>query len=571
MSNPEVSRPHPQRWDQPFGEEMTDALVERLLKVPPFSQMSERSFPRTLPLKGLLLNDARIVNYEPDEIVIRENEYGSSAFMVLDGNLRVTLENLPPELIGASKSKASVSSRLKKAVAQLWPKKNAPETRQKKDAVTQEAAQSAKPTGIFLQDVPSILDNNRTAQIKPGELFGELSSLTRSPRTATIFAESKATLLEIRWQGLRDMMRFTPTLKEHIDQLYRQNSLRVHLRETELLANLPTEALTRVANEIEFQTFGSFDWRDATPSTEITSMYERVQQEPLIAEENQNADSLLLIRSGFARVTVGTGEGHQTLAYVGKGQTFGAEELIQGAVQGKPTEWKHSLRAVGYLDVLRLPKESFLADVLPHLTQSQIEPWLETLDKDSTTTEKNDVGGTTARRLDFLVDHRLINGTESMVIDLERCTRCDDCVRACASTHEGNPRFVRQGVVHDGLQYTQACMHCVDPVCMIGCPTGAIHRETSTGAVQINDETCIGCSTCANGCPYSNIQMVEIRDPEGAIQIDHESGQPILRATKCDLCVDQWSGPACQQACPHDALVRIDLSKPLPITQWSDR
>ena len=70
---------------------------------------------------------------------------------------------------------------------------------------------------------------------------------------------------------------------------------------------------------------------------------------------------------------------------------------------------------------------------------------------------------------------------------------------------------------------------------MIGCPTGAIHRESSTGAVQINDDTCIGCSTCANSCPYSNIQMVEIRDPAGAIQIDHESGQPILRATKVRL------------------------------------
>ena len=44
---------------------------------------------------------------------------------------------------------------------------------------------------------------------------------------------------------------------------------------------------------------------------------------------------------------------------------------------------------------------------------------------------------------------------------------------------------------------------------MIGCPTGAIHRESATGVVMINDDTCIGCGTCAASCPYENIRMVE--------------------------------------------------------------
>jgi len=78
-----------------------------------------------------------------------------------------------------------------------------------------------------------------------------------------------------------------------------------------------------------------------------------------------------------------------------------------------------------------------------------------------------------SRTLDFLADHRFLNGTETMLINLDRCTRCDDCVRACAATHDNNPRFVRQGSKHDQLMVANACMHCVDPVCMIGCPTGA--------------------------------------------------------------------------------------------------
>jgi Fe-S-cluster-containing dehydrogenase component len=173
--------------------------------------------------------------------------------------------------------------------------------------------------------------------------------------------------------------------------------------------------------------------------------------------------------------------------------------------------------------------------------------------------------------LEFLVDRRLINGRQAMVIDLDRCTRCDDCVRACAATHDNNPRFVRQGPRHGSFMAAHACMHCVDPVCMIGCPTGAIGRDPATGVVRINDQTCIGCSVCAQSCPYENIQMVEIRDRRGAVVLDAATRQPIAKATKCDLCVGLAGGPACQRACPHDALVRIDLGDLGAVAEWVNR
>ncbi len=173
--------------------------------------------------------------------------------------------------------------------------------------------------------------------------------------------------------------------------------------------------------------------------------------------------------------------------------------------------------------------------------------------------------------MEFLVENRFINGTQAMLIDLDRCTRCDDCVRACASTHDNNPRFNRTGPKHDHWMVANACMHCLDPVCMIGCPTGAIGRDQENGEVVINDQTCIGCSTCANSCPYGNIKMVEINNPHGLPIVDDASGLPIIKATKCDLCVDQQAGPACQRACPHEALVRIDLTTTNDISQWSNR
>ncbi|MEM8679124.1 MAG: 4Fe-4S dicluster domain-containing protein, partial [Planctomycetota bacterium] len=170
-----------------------------------------------------------------------------------------------------------------------------------------------------------------------------------------------------------------------------------------------------------------------------------------------------------------------------------------------------------------------------------------------------------------ILDERVLNGTQTMLIDMDRCTRCDDCVRACAATHDGNPRFTREGPIHDHFMVAHACMHCADPVCMIGCPTGAIGREIRTGTVLINDATCIGCATCANSCPYQNIKMVETRHPTGELMRDHETQQPIVKATKCDLCTSHWGGPACQRACPHDALVRIDLNDETRLVDWLNR
>lgn len=135
----------------------------------------------------------------------------------------------------------------------------------------------------------------------------------------------------------------------------------------------------------------------------------------------------------------------------------------------------------------------------------------------------------------------------------------------------------------------QACMHCHDPICMIPCPTGAIHRR-ATGEVVINDDTCIGCASCADNCPYDNIQMVQIRETDGSPQfpvaVDAQGelvrdkkgvpvpvtdAGPILRATKCDLCQEHHGGPACERACPHDALVRMDMRDTERLARWLTR
>ena len=106
---------------------------------------------------------------------------------------------------------------------------------------------------------------------------------------------------------------------------------------------------------------------------------------------------------------------------------------------------------------------------------------------------------------------------------------------------------------------------------MIECPTGAISRHADEGVVQINDATCIGCGTCSNNCPYNAIRMVEIRREDGSFIRDSGTQLPIVKATKCDLCVDQLGGPACQRACPHDALIRMDMRDIDQLVDWRSR
>ncbi len=568
----------PQRWDVQFGPDMTEADVDRLMETEPFASMDESKFPKATPLRGILLNDTRLVSCDNGDLIIRENDYGGSAFLILDGAVRVSLESLPPRMLGRRERQRKG---LWSALSQLWTNPTQPEVRKQARARFDDSLgtreERGQATRIFLQDVPGVLDEYNTARMVAGEIFGELSALARTPRSATLFADGSAELLEIRWQGLRDLLRKADALREHIDHLYRERSLNVHMLASPLLRHLAERDLNRVAAATELEKFGDFNWQTKFMSG-TKAPTQRLDEEPIIAEEGHHPSGLIIIRSGFARVSRRMGNGHRTLTYLGKGQAYGLEELAHNWRSDDQVPLRTTLRASGYVDILRIP--TLLVDqfILPSLPADQLPALLtEPADGDpggaAHPLELEALDPGSEGMLEFLSERRIINGTQTMVIDLDRCTRCDDCVRACAAAHDNSPRFVRHGPVYGNHMVANACMHCADPVCMIGCPTGAIHRDATTGNVIINDLTCIGCATCANSCPYDNIRMVEVRERsrDEAIMIDPGQGKPIVKATKCDLCIDHNGGPACQRACPHDALIRADMRDTEPLRRWLDR
>ena len=564
----------PQRWDAPFGPEMSEVQVQGVLQLEPFCNMDPDKFSRATSLPDIIRNDTRIQHYHNGDIIVRAGDHGDSAFIVIKGKVRVvTRPGLPEGLLGRTTTKVKGFFEV---LRQLWSNPRVPEARDparySARRETGSRQQGTEGTHIYLQDVPAVLERHRTVQLSAGEMFGEIAALGRTPRTATVFADGDVELLELRWQGLRDIRRRVDEFRQHVDQLYRERGQKEYLRSTPLFRSFDASDLAKIADETLFETYGDFDWHTKYKKLAEASAAERWADEPVIAQEGSYPDGVLLIRSGFARVSVQVSSGHRTISYLGRGQAFGFEEIAHNWRFDETVPYQRALRAVGYVDVLRVPTSIMEEYVLPNMPPDQLPPPIEARGAAGSAAELNDeASGIKPGMLEFLVENCYINGTATMLINLDRCVRCDDCVRACAATHGNSPRFNRHGRRYGRYMVANACMHCVDPVCMIGCPTGAIHRSSLGGQVIINDHTCIGCATCANSCPYDNIRMVEIRNDRGAFILDEDTNRPIVKATKCDLCFDQMGGPACQRACPHDALERVDMRDLPALADWLNR
>jgi Fe-S-cluster-containing dehydrogenase component/CRP-like cAMP-binding protein len=610
----------PQRWSVPFadeyeGAEMDEDLAAEVVREHLAQLVPDQSkFPSNLPLESIIRNDTRLRKFKKGEIVVRRGDYGSSAFLIVGGGVNLLLKHLPDDQLGR---RAPRKEGVLRSIGRVFSKgTKQPEVRELGVRGGVEGHVSHR---IDLQDFPEYMAAEQGADGKPvydpaaidtqrGELFGELAALGRIPRSTTaIAADDGAVLLEIRWQALRDIRRFSPAWKEMLDDRYRRFSLRVHLREARYTSRLERasddgegeatfEAVSRLT---QFHSYGDFEWQSDFRELASADSAARLAGEAVIASQGNQPNGLIMVRSGFVRVRRRYNYGEKTVSYMGKGKSYGLAEIyhnwkkrmLGGHGRDEILTFQHTLSAVGYADTLFIPApvvERYLIPLLTAEDQRELEDEIAGWPNRPSGVEAK-AGAATLENLpssslEFLVEQRAINGSAAMLIDLDRCTRCDDCVQACATVHDNNPRFIRHGPQSAGVQLTHACMHCADPVCMIGCPTGAIHRDQVGDQVVINDQTCIGCSTCADNCPYHNIQMVEIRDPSGdfvpgtrwdpetmGVAWQNPVDPPIRKATKCDLCESLPTGPACANACPHDALTRIDLRQPAPIEAWLNR
>lgn len=144
--------------------------------------------------------------------------------------------------------------------------------------------------------------------------------------------------------------------------------------------------------------------------------------------------------------------------------------------------------------------------------------------------------------------------------DATACVGCRCCEVAC-NEQNNNPsdiKWRRVGEMEGGsfpdtllLFNSMSCNHCIDPACLIGCPTNS-YIKFDNGIVFHDDPSCIGCQYCTWNCPYG-------------VPTYHEERHIV---TKCHMCHERLAvgqSPACVQACPSGA-IEIEA---VNIVQWA--
>jgi len=583
--------PNQAQWETPFDVGLTyhevDQLLQSIKKHPSSIQAMEAYVEQNINIKknrdailkeckmeleanlpeirNILRYDSRILDFNSDQkqinVLCNFGDFGNTAYYIVEGEVEVLLNNAELLELQSNRRSGTEKRSFWSALSQLW--KNRHRFIEWRPKVATLPSLKGHPL-LFLQDVDNVIQKRHLQKItlSSGQLVGEISAMGRTPRNATILVNGKAKIVEIRWQGLRDLRSQCSILKQITDANFRARGMDGHLRASNLFNHLSEAERKDITANVEFFSYGSFDWNTSYKELMTKGSNDTIDNEPIVVKEGQFPDGFFMIRSGFARVSSIHNHGHITLSYIGKGAVFGLKECLHN-IEHPDQEicYEHSLRAIGYVDTIFIPN-SYVKKYL--CQRKEATPFIAKHLDENLNSFGEDMDQSV---LEEVVLRRTINARSGMMINMDRCTRCDDCVQACSSAHDGNPRFLRQGPIVDNFMIANACMHCHDPVCMIGCPTGAIHRNVHGGQVLINDMTCIGCATCANSCPYGNIRMVQISDNQGYPKVN-DLGENIQKATKCDLCIDQLGGPSCERACPHDALKRMDFEDIPNFESW---
>jgi len=401
----------------------------------------------------------------------------------------------------------------------------------------------------------------RVASIPAGRQFGEMSVLAGVPRAATVRApQNGATVLEIQRPALR-LLRKLPYFRDSLDTVYLHHGRLAAFQQM----GIPIEVAEMMLD----------------PENAGLSSFKVLSKNHVLVREGSPIEEFYILKAGWLRRV--TAHGQRDL--LGRGYAFGLES-IQGAATWPYTATLLSRCEVLSISLVGLREESNLYETLTHeLLVFAPPPLGETIPAAPAVREQ--ILTSQAR----LINTGLTDATNLLVMDMDLCVRCGRCSMACHEVH-GQSRLVRRGIAVERLlsptgRRRQAvlapmvCMHCQDPECLTGCPTGAIGRFPD-GQVDINPKTCIGCGDCAINCPYNAISMV-LRSPKAApasrgrdrlmelIQIQPaplpapvEPTEELL-AVKCNLCKgtslnpqgSQTAAYGCEENCPTGALARV--------------
>jgi len=448
--------------------------------------------------------------YAPGEIVCREGEFGSTAFYLLEGEVDVFIDAPVAHLRGTPK-RGGLLGTLGNFFQSL---------------VRREAGEEeSSPTAGIPIDAPVDLSQDAPeATLGAGDLFGEMTCLSFYPRSATVRARTEVTALEMLRNILDILKRGSKTFKAQLDESYRERALASHLKSLPLFEGLTDEFIDGLKGRVEL-----------------------VPKKPgeVVCRQGDDADRLYLIRIGFVKVSQESPGGEVILQYLHRGDYFGEMGLL-GA--GKRTA---TCTALDHVELVEIAQADFdrMMEQFPAIRER-----MQATARQHTQENEQRILHLQTTSVDDFLEQGLMQAQSLLIIDLDRCTRCDECTRACAATHDDVTRLIRDGLRYDRFLVPTSCRSCHDPLCMIGCPVGSIRRRGNLEIII--EDWCIGCGLCAKNCPYGNINMHEIEGAGGG-DGGAKKAKPKTKAITCDLCTD-LPEPSCVYACPHEAAHRVN-------------
>ena len=419
----------------------------------------------------------------------------------------------------------------------------------------------------------------KVGEIPAGVSFGEMAILAGVPRNATVKASTggqPATVLEVTRPALR-LLRKLPAFGQNLDVTYRKHGLGRTLVDVQQATDHAFDAdlLKQLGDAARFMVYG---------------------KNHVLHREGENIENIVFIKNGWVRCVSGTEfnpamtdvaaalDEQAGLDFLGAGNCLGLEGVREDR------SWAYTATILSRTEVLEISISHLRAN--PKLRDAVLGKFGE-FSKADDTVER--VEGTNAFQLGAIekeISTGIVDGTNLLVMDMDLCVRCGNCSLACHKVH-GQSRLLRRGIHIErpkkpGSTSSQhvlspsVCLHCQDPECLTGCPTGAIGRF-SNGQIDIDPKTCIGCGDCATQCPYNAITMIprkpvapapvtwrtrlnkwfSLAPPEPPPAVTETEN---LLAVKCNLCNNTGLNPpgakthaySCQENCPTGALVRVN-------------
>jgi len=488
---------------------------EQMLQIPIFSG---------IPYKFLQFNGGACVRrvLQSGDVLCREGEYGATAFLIQRGKFEIQF------------------SRRNNTTAS----KNASDRKGLLNRIFSSRGANV-PTLATGSDTASSSDASKVYRGAEDVILGEMACLNRYPRTATVVAVEESEVIEIGTNVLYMLQRNSASRKV-LNEAYRRHALNSDLSRIPICGTLTADDLKKLASNVELIS---------------------VEPGQPIFKEGEVGDYVYMIRLGYVKVSRMQGMRDQVVNYIGPGRLDGSLGLFgEVAVLSKLYESEladqlqelaypaglrtSSCTALDHVELVRIPSSLIqeLTDGNPTFRNTLLDRAEKLLKRDAS----RDIADSTLKA--NFVAQGLYNAQSLLVLDLESCTRCDECSKACADAHQGQTRLVRDGLRFENFLIATSCRSCTDPYCLVGCPVNAIFREGDKEIVI--EDHCIGCGQCATNCPYGNITMYG--HPDG-FRIEETRKIPVVRqrATTCDQCKSIGGTPRCVYACPHDAAHRI--------------